>query len=139
MNIEEKYRPYNFSSTKCHVVRKDFSIVGSGAAYFGIEEKLPEYIGRLKGIYVTCNGTTRLKGLFGALFLSFNEGVLKSVQLPLWPTAQLKDTAHPIPLDEEILSHSLMQGYVAVLGRRSSFSGNISIYLHYEERKCKGR
>lgn len=101
--------------------------------YFGIEEKLPERIGRLKGVLVTVN-TVFASPVVLAVVLTFNEGLLKNLQIPVWHPLALRHNSHPIPLDEEIFSNSLMQGYFITLPSRVALDGYISIYLHYEER-----
>lgn len=133
MNIKDRYRPYNFSSTKCYVVQLPFSVdVRSG--YFAIEEKLPVHIGKLKGLLVTINADLSNPVVL-AVILSFNEGLLKNLQIPVWHPLALRHNSHPIPFDEEIFSNSIMQGYFIVPPAERRFDGYISIYLHYEERK----
>lgn len=134
-SIKERYKPYNFSSTKCYVIRLPFRGV-RGFGRFGIEHKLPFYIGKLKGIYITCRSNSSLYYV-GSVFLSFNEGLFKNFQYPIINTTLLRDRSHPIPLEEEIFSNSLLQGYYTLnpSGTDSGLIGYLSIYLHYEERE----
>lgn len=126
MNFLLKYRPYNYSSTKCHVVTLKFNNVGR----FGIDEKLPAYIGVLKGIYVTVNCDIP-DGLIGGIFLSFNEGAAKTFQLYLPNTKMLRDMGLPYPVEEIIKSNSIMQGYYHISENFRFPSGTVKIYLHY--------
>jgi len=137
MDIKEKYRPYNFSSTKCYIITLKFKVPGLGLpGIFGIEEKLPLDIGILKGVYITVNSNSLFK-IVGGVSLNFNESELKSWAIPLYNTKLLKETSHPVPLNEEIKSNSIMQGFYVIRnsGGDAGIKGNIKIYLHYEPRK----
>lgn len=127
MNIKERYRPYNFSSTKVHVIKLTVPVGGIG----NIEEKLPEHIARIKGIFVSSNVTPVAK-VKGWIFLTLNEGIFKNYQLPILNTAKLQDCSHPMPLNEEIKTNAVLYGYFGVL---LPAKGTLTIYLHYEERK----
>lgn len=76
-----------------------------------IEETLPSEIEKLTGIYITCNARSKEK-VIGYITILFNEGVLKTVQLPILNSNQIKHHSHPLPLNEIIKSNSIMQGYM---------------------------
>jgi len=131
MNIKERYRPYNFSSTRCHVIVLDFS----NAGFFGIEEKLPLDIEILKGIYITAKCNIPFQTI-GGISLNFNEGAIKAFQMVIPNTKALRDTSHPVPVNEEIFSNSIMQGFYVIPGNGSFIpAGYIKIYLHYKPRQ----
>lgn len=124
------YIPYNFSETKCHVIKLNIPINGIG----NIEEKLPAHIGCIKGIFVSCNILPPGKGWFlGGIFLTLNEGILKNFQLPLINTARQKDCSLPLELNEDVPGNSVLYGYYVL--PKTPVKGTITIYLHYEERK----
>ncbi len=135
MNIKERYKPYNFSATKCYVIELPFERANS-LGFYGIEQTLPQYIGRLKGVYVTCRSNS-LNKVIGGVLLSFNDVNLKNLQMPIHHADQIRDHSHPIPFDEEIRTNSLMQGFfiIRIGGGDGGVSGYIKIYLHYEPRK----
>lgn len=128
MKINERYRPYDFSKSKCYVIKFD---VLHNESILKIEEKLPLHVQQLTGIYITCNVTDVKERVIGFVTIMFNEGVLKTVQLPILNTNQIKHHSHPIPLNECIKSNSIMQGYFAFYVRTKR-PYTVKIYLHYE-------
>ena len=129
MTLLDRYRPFNYSTTRCHVIALKFAKAGR----FGIDEKLPACIGRLKGIYITVNCDIPFFSI-GGIFLSFNNGATKAFQSYLTNTKMLRDPGLPYPVDEEIKKNSLMQGYYHIRSEHLRFepSGTVNIYLHYE-------
>src|SRR5579872_4979144 len=131
MDIKERYKPYNFSSTKCHVITLTVQTGGIG----NIEEKLPLHIACIKGIYVSVN-ISPVQLAKGLIFLTLNEGINKNCQLPIINTKRFGDCSHPLPLNEAIGTNAVLYGYYLTISAGSKpVSGTITIYLHYEERK----
>lgn len=126
-----KYQPHNYSTTRCHVVSFSFTKAGR----FGFDVKLPYYIGKIKGIYVTANANIPF-ALFGRVYLNFNEGQLKTFQLYLVNSKMLRDAGLPYPVDEEIKPNSVLQGYYHIRSEGLGFNpaGTVRIYLHYTPR-----
>lgn len=127
MNIKEAYKPYNFSKSKVHVVKFDVR----NEPILKIEEKLPLHVQQLTGIYITCNATETKEKVIGYITVMFNEGILKTVQLPILNSSQIKHHSHPISLNETIKSNSIMQGYL-YFRLRTKMPFIVKIYLHYE-------
>ena len=125
MKLKDRYKPYNFSDSNCYVVSYNVS----REQVLKIEDKLPLQIKRLTGVYITCNARTGAK-VIGYITLTFNEGILKTVQLPILNSEKITHHSHPIPLNEPIKSNSIMQGYL-FLTARSKVPYTIKIYLHY--------
>lgn len=123
---DSKYKPYNFSSTKCYVIT--LTINRSGVTK--IEEKLPPDIKQVKGIFITARIKTKAEKI-GQITLSFNEGIINPYQYAVLNTDYLGDTSHPLPLDETIKSNSLMQGYYKCDAIEFELPFTIKIYLHY--------
>lgn len=126
MNIKEAYQPYNFSKSKCHVIKFDVN----NEPILKIEEKLPLHVQQLTGVYITCNAETRER-VIGYITVMFNEGILKTFQLPILNSSQIKHHSHPIPLNETIKSNSIMQGYL-YFRVRTKMPFTVKIYLHYQ-------
>lgn len=126
MKIKEIYQPYNFSKGKCYVINVD--VIRN--TILKIQETLPLQIEKLTGIYITCNARTKER-VIGYITIQFNEGVLKTVQLPILNSNLIKHHSHPIPLNETIKSNSIMQGFMffRIVTRRPY---TVKIYLHYE-------
>lgn len=130
MNIKERYKPYNFSATKCHVIVLRFPRQG-GLGFYGIEEKLPAQIKTVKGIYVTCR-VNSIQGFVGGVLIGFNEAIDKCYTVPIYNSKLLQDCSHPLLLNEEISTNGVMQGWFSI----SQFgdvllNGTVTIYLHY--------
>jgi len=124
-NIRDNYKPYNFSSTKCHVIE----VIVSETGVTKIEARLPEYLKKVKGIYITSQFTGEHR-LVGYISLSFNEGSLKSFQMPVINSKAIKHNSQPIALNEEIKSGSSIQGFFLDINNYA-FSYTLKIYLHY--------
>jgi hypothetical protein len=130
--IEQVYKPYNFSSTRCYV----FTLVVSDKGFVKIEHKLPNYIRHLKGIYISSSGISANDGaskIAGHISLNFNGQSLKCFQHSFNHTIYKDDCSHPIEFKELILPNSFVQGYffdnkLAQLFKRPF---KLSIYLHY--------
>lgn len=126
MTIAQTYKPFNFSETAVYVVK--YEITHTGATK--IETHLPVYIKKLKGICFTANPNGE-ETIAGYISLTFNEGALKNVQLPVMNSRRLTDVSHPIPINEQINSNSMMQGYFLAADTLTP-PFRLSIYLHYE-------
>lgn len=127
MKIKDRYKPYNFSKSKCHVISFDVN----SELVLKIEEKLPLQIEKLTGIYITCNALSR-DNVIGYITITFNEGILKTVQLPILNSNNITHHSHPIPLNETIKSNSMMQGYL-YFRKQNKRRFTVKIYLHYEK------
>lgn len=127
-NIKERYKPFNFSLTKCFIV----TIVVTPTGIAKVESKLPKQMKVLKGIYTTT--TANADEMFvGTINLWFNEGITKTISLPVMNTRGLLDRSHPLPLNEEMKPNSTMQGIYFNRGTIHGFPYVVKIYLHYEE------
>jgi hypothetical protein len=126
MKIKDLYKPYNFSKSNCYVISYDVN----GEPILKIEEKLPLQIEKLTGIYITCNSLSR-ENVIGYITVMFNEGILKTVQLPILNSNNITHHSHPIPLNETIKSNSIMQGYL-FFRKKTKRQFTVKIYLHYD-------
>jgi len=125
-NIKDRYKPYNFSSSRCHVIE----LIISGTGVTRIEAKLPSYIKTLTGIYISCHTDSPQK-VTGFINVFFNEGAQKSLKLSVLNTKVIKHSSHPLPLYQDIKSNSSIQGfYLDAL--ETNFPYTIKIYLHYK-------
>ena len=130
--IEQIYEPYNFSSTRCFVIKLDVGTNG----FLKIEYKIPSYVRKLKGIFVTVRGASQYKSLqseAGFISLNFNGQALKCFQSAVPQSLYLYDCSKPIPFDEDIKPNSFMQGYYQnnALNPPSKIGLTVSIYLHF--------
>lgn len=126
--IEQLYEPYNFSKTKCYV----FTLTITKGNYTRIEHKVPWYIKKLEGIYVSVSLLDTTKTLAGIISLNFNGQSLKCFHLPIHRTQNLNDFSHPLPLNEDIKRNSFIQGYFISKDLTvEEFPYTLSIYLHY--------
>lgn len=126
MKIKDIYKPYNFSDSNCYVVTYNVTT----EQVLKIEDKLPLQIENLTGVYITCNAQSKEK-VIGYITIMFNEGILKTVQLPILNSNIIKHHSHPIPLNETIKSNSVMQGFLYFrITSRTPFT--VKIYLHYK-------
>lgn len=129
----EKYTPYNFSSTQCHIVKLNVQKTGT----VKIEEKLPIEVKQLKGVFISANIQTQAKSV-GFITLTFNEGQTNPVQYAVINTNFLKNASHPLPLDEVIKPNSLMQGYFRLDETDATLPMTLTIYLHYTSESKTG-
>lgn len=127
--LEKTYQPFNFSSTRCYVAVFKIAVAG----YFKIDHKLPSYITKLKGIFVSVDCRASQSIMTGGLTLNFNGQALKNFQIAVPRTRIIKDCSHPITFDEVIKPNSIMQGYYFDLANLpDGYPYTLSIYLHYE-------
>lgn len=124
--LSEIYKPYNFSSTKCFIIT--LNIVTTG--YYKIEQRLPEEMKTLKGVFVSPSGSTRFKQL-GFVTFGINEGRIKCFQQAVIDITKISDCSVPFPLNEPVKNNSLMQGYYYDNGRSNIYPYSLKIYLHY--------
>ena len=127
--IEQTYQSYDYSATRCYV----FQVNIPAAGFIKIEHKLPKYIKRLKGIFVTLDiqDGEQENAVAGFISLNFNGQSLKAYHNPVLVSDLLADVSIPYPLDEPILPNSLVQGYYNAFAVEDWFSHNLTIYLHY--------
>ncbi len=121
-------RPYNFSKTRCHIVRVD--VLNQG--YTKLECKVPAYVQKLKGIYLSANSLHSGSQCIGYISLSFNGNAFKTFQTMVYQTIHLSDTSNPFPLNEQLERNSFMQGYYYDISNVLGGPYRLSIYLHYE-------
>lgn len=130
-NIADRYRPYNFSSSRCHVIE----LIISEYYVTRIEVKLPVYIKTVTGVYVTCKVETNKKEA-GQINIFFNEGSDKAVSLPVLNTNAIKHNSHPVPLNVEVKPNSTIQGFYLNHLEDVKDAGfglyKLKIYLHYK-------
>jgi hypothetical protein len=128
MNALEAYNPYNFSTTRCYVIVFDLD----GDDYIKIEHKLPNYIKKLRGVFISTTYRSAQIKHVGIISLNFNGQAFKSFQLPVPETAHQYATAQPLELNETILPNSFLQGYFYGIASAAGRPYRISIYLHYD-------
>jgi hypothetical protein len=127
MNIDNIYKPYNYSQYSVYVVQIEIA----NAAVTKIEQQLPLHIKKLTGIYITCNSNTKER-VIGYITLNFNDGILKTVQLPIINCRYIQHHSHPLPINETLNTNSNFQGYFySRITPKAPFK--LSIYLHYEK------
>lgn len=133
--IDKIYRPYEFSANPCYAIL--LSVTSSG--YMKIEKKLPNYIKKITGVYISvgCWDFSEVKRkpskLAGNISLNFNGQAFKTLFIPVQRTKNLTDCSWPIPLKEDITPNSFMQGYYYDLTNViQGFPYSLTIYLHYE-------
>lgn len=129
MKALEAYNPYDFSKTRCYVIVVDLEWYNN---YIKIEHKLPNYIKKLRGVFISTNYQNEEVKHIGLISLNFNGQAFKSFQLPVPETAHQILTAHPLELNETILPNSFLQGYFYGLHNTDGRPYRISIYLHYD-------
>lgn len=128
MNAIDAYNPYDFSKTRCYVIVFDLD----GANYIKIEHKLPNYIKKLRGVFIsTTYKNSQIKSV-GIISLNFNGQALKCFQLPVLETTHQQLTAQPLELNEDLMPNSFLQGYFYGIMNAPSRPYRISIYLHYD-------
>lgn len=128
MNIKDRYKPYNFSKTKCFIIKLTVDADGK----FKIEQKLPKQIKILRDIYITTSAKAD-ELLIGTINLWFNEGIFKSFSLPVMNTKITRHNSRPLQLNEEMKPNSTMQGVYFHRSSILAFPFTVKIYLHYEE------
>lgn len=128
MNAIEAYNPYDFSKTRCYIIVLDLD----GDNYIKIEHKLPNYIKKLRGVFISTTFRSSQIKHIGIISLNFNGQALKSFQLPVPETAHQPFTSHPLELNETILPNSFLQGYFYGFHSIAGQPYRVSIYLHYD-------
>lgn len=126
--IEQKYEPYNYSSTRCYV----FVLAVTKEGYLKIEHKIPSYIRELKGVFVSTSGHLNTLTFSGVISLNFNGQATKCLQIAVSKTDSVEDCSLPIPFDEKINLNSFVQGYFYAIPAENEFPFLLSIYLHYK-------
>jgi hypothetical protein len=129
MNIIDKiYAPYNFTTSPFIVI--PISVEAKG--YLKIEYKIPNFLQKLKGIYVSVTVGLTPSKIAGLISLNFNSQSLKAFQRAVPKTYLINDCSKPYELNETIDANSLMQGYYFDTSQSSKYPYLLSIYLHYE-------
>lgn len=131
--IEDIYKPYNFSKTRCYVIV--LKVTKNG--FLKIEHKLPSYIKELKGVFVSTDCTTNVSHLDGLISLNFNGQSFKSFQAFVYKVVQFRDCSHPQIFNEILLPNSFLQGFYYDLTNTKNFPYTIRIYLHYTNKEYK--
>lgn len=131
--IEDIYKPYNFSETRCYVIVLKVTKDG----FLKIEHKLPSYIKELKGIFVSTDCISNATHLDGLISLNFNGQSFKSFQSFVYKVVQFRDCSHPKTFDEIILPNSFLQGFYYDLTNTKDFPYTLSIYIHYKNKEYK--
>lgn len=130
-SIHNIYEPYDFSANPCYVI--EYQIVTSG--YQKIEHKLPGYIQKLKGVFVSVDCRMSAGKQIGIIILNFNGQGLKNIQLPIIRSNIARDHSRPVPLDEEIQPNSFLQGfYYDMMNIPMNYPYTLKIYLHYQKK-----
>jgi hypothetical protein len=129
MKIRDRYKPYDYSKTKCFVVT--LNITANGA--YKVDKKLPKQMKVIKGLYVTTSVADK-EAVIGMLHLMLNEGILKNFQMPVMNTRLMQHHSHPIPLSEEVKPNSTLMGVYYHRQVVTAYPFTIKIYLHYEEK-----
>lgn len=127
-NIKDRFAPYNFSATKCFIV----TVLVTPSRVAKIESKLPKQALNIKGIYATTNAFAE-ETLIGKMNLWFNEGIFKSVSIPVLNTRLIRHHSQPILLNEGMKPNGTMQGIYYNLSTPLIFPYLVKIYIHYEE------
>jgi hypothetical protein len=125
--IEEKYLPYHLTENPCVI----FSMTIDGAGTFKIEQKIPGHIKRVSGVFVSVTARNNTSKMIGIISLAFNGDGLRAKQFVVPKTTELIDTWHPVPLKEDIMPNSLLQGYYLDTSASSVYPYSLKIYLHY--------
>lgn len=130
MKISDKYKPYNYSLTKCFVVTLNITANGN----YKVEKKLPKQMKVIKGLYVTTSANADKERVVGMLHLMFNEGILKNFQMPVMNPRLILHHSQPIPLNEEVKPNSTLMGVYYHRPLIHTYPFTVKIYLHYEEK-----
>lgn len=129
--IQNIYEPYNFTNNPCHII----GIPVDQAGHVKIENKLPDFIKHLTGIFASVNCVTSRNKIVGFLTLNFNQQLTKCLQVPVLRTNlhPKGDHSKPIVFDETILPNSYMQGFFYdSVDLPGSYPYILKIYLHYK-------
>jgi hypothetical protein len=127
INIKDRYKPFNFSTYKCHVIEMEIS-----QGVNKIEAILPAAIKIIRGIYVTNNFKSDTIHWIGIISLFFDEGAIKNLQMPVINSKRIRHNSHPIPMYQEIKKGSTLEGYYLDVANYD-FTYSLKIYIHYEE------
>ncbi|MGZ3999403.1 MAG: hypothetical protein ACXVPQ_12175 [Bacteroidia bacterium] len=127
--IDDIYKPYDYSSLRFFVIA--LNVKGPGLTK--IDEKIPGYVQKLKGVFVSVGCSTSAGKITGYVTMNFNGSAIKVLQLPITRTNLLKDCSRSLPLNETIRPNSLLQGYYYDATNGSAgYPYSVSIYLDYE-------
>lgn len=127
--IDNIYKPNDFSATRCYVIRLSVNING----YMKIEQKLPVYVQKLKGVFISVSCLNSPMKAAGFIALNFNGYGLKNIQTPVIRTNLLLNCSRQVSFNEQIKPNSLLQGYYFDGTKGAGgYPYTLSIYLHYE-------
>jgi hypothetical protein len=128
--IEELYKPFNLSTTRCYVA---VFTVNEPGGFLTIDHKLPSYVQNLKGIYVSVDDIVNPATLVeGFISLNFNGQSLKIFQHSITSTYYSENTSRPFPFDEQLVPNSYMQGFYQDFYSEKTLPYQLRVYLHYE-------
>ncbi|HSH64398.1 MAG TPA: hypothetical protein VLB84_01050 [Bacteroidia bacterium] len=128
--IKELYKPFDLSSTRCYVA---VFTIDTPDGYHVLEHKLPSYVQRLKGIFITVNDTVNPPSLpEGFVSLNFNGQTLRIFRQTVYSTFFSENTSRPFPFNEELVPNSYMQGYYQDYLSEKTMPYQLRVYLHYE-------
>lgn len=131
--IDDIYKPYNFSSTRCYV----FELLVEKQGFLKIEHNLPTYIKQMKGVFVSTNCIDSINHLSGIISMNFNGQAFKSFQSVVYKNNHLDDCSHPNTFDETILPNSFIQGFYYDLTSTNNYPYSVKVYIHYENLEYK--
>lgn len=143
--FEETYKPYNFTENSTYII----TVTINNSQYTNIQEKLPAYIRKVTGVFVSAHSTQKKQNFIGILSLCFNGKAFKSIRIPVQNAYFIKDCSIPFELNEDLKSNSFLQGYFTGANIRSSRAFamisnilparvktnskyTINIYIHYQ-------
>jgi hypothetical protein len=128
--IEQIYKPFDLSATRCYVAVFKIDIAGG---YINLEHKLPSYVQNLKGIYISIDDVVNPATLVeGFISLNFNGQSSKIFRQTILSTYYSKNTSRPFPFDEQLVPNSYMQGYYQDFLSEKTVPYQLRVYLHYK-------
>jgi hypothetical protein len=130
--IQSIYEPYNFSANPCYIIGIEIAQAG----YNKIEQKVPDYLKHLTGIFATVTCRTSANIVAGVLMLNFNQQLNKCFQQPIIRTNSNLNAEHSTPFlyDEEIIPNMYMQGFFYdQTNTPGIYPYTLAIYLHYQK------
>lgn len=124
MDITKLYESFNYSKVGTYVFVTPIEKQG----YVKIEHLLPEKVKTVSGVQFVAAVNSPLE-LIGYVGLTFNEGIFKTLQLPVLNTNVIRRVEHPKALYELSINSPLVQGYFLNLIPNVPFK--LTTYLHY--------
>ncbi len=131
--LNKLYQAYNFSSTKCVVIRQDIF----STHFVKIEARLPADAKEITGIVIIPAldfSLSKNHYIAGLLSLSLNDGTALFYHQHISPVREKQDYSQPYPVNIAVKNCSSIRGYYAdqINGNSPFFVGySLSIYIHY--------